>query len=200
MYINVWTAAERLWFHSKPAWRGHDDTVTTDPGYFLAPFIRDLRRWEFCHFSVQPHIQLQRCRVIGQNWNEIPSKQPQTGDREREPWGAATMGLREKSKSACTPLPPPSHTHSPCERFDACTAALTCQSHQGEEENDLTMLSNFAYNRGCHKRHAKSFLIFKVSPEVKKFWKHKMWTKKGARHCCLWLQRWNGGRLLVGCK
>lgn len=170
MYINVQTAAERLRFHSKQTLReqGHDK-VMTDPSYFL-PFIRHLRLWEFCHFSFLLHIQLQRCGVIKQNWNEPLQAQPQTGDREREPWGAATMGLKEKKrKSACTPLPPPSVHTLPMWNIWCmyCCPHLSITSRGGE--NDLTMLSNFAYNWGCYKRDAKASWSSKCPQRLKSF-------------------------------
>lgn len=55
---------------------------------------------------LQTHTKWER------NSEEMP---PQTGDREWEPWGAATMELAETNPSVCAPLPPPLWTYSPCE-------------------------------------------------------------------------------------
>lgn len=57
---------------------------------------------------------------------------PQTGDREREPWGAATMEVAEANwVYAALHLPLCAHT-AHVKPSDACTAALTCQSKLGE--------------------------------------------------------------------
>lgn len=57
---------------------------------------------------------------------------PQTGDREREPWGAATMEVAETNR-VYVALHLPLCAHTPhVKPSDACTAALTCQSKLGE--------------------------------------------------------------------
>lgn len=53
---------------------------------------------------------------------------PQTGDRAREPWGAATMEVAETNR-VYVALHPTLCAHTPhVKPSDACTAALTCQS------------------------------------------------------------------------
>lgn len=53
---------------------------------------------------------------------------PQTGDRAREPWGAATMEAAETNR-VYVALHLPLCAHTPhVKPSDACTAALTCQS------------------------------------------------------------------------
>ncbi len=62
----------------------------------------------------------------------------QTGDREREPWGAATMELAQTNPGVCA-FYLPLYAHTPhVKPSDACTAALTCQSQLGEGRQPFT--------------------------------------------------------------
>ncbi len=76
-------------------------------------------------FSRSSHLCFATSRK-GTEWeSNTGGMPPQTGDREREPWGAATMELAETNPGVCAPLPPPLCTHSPCETI----WCMYCCSH-----------------------------------------------------------------------